>query len=131
MKQVLSLLACLLISFALHAQKKISGRVYDALTKAPLSGASISSSGKLLAYADKDGSFTLECGATNRISVSYVSYESVQININNCEDEINIGLLSTSKPLNEVEITATSNKNKSILYQPVSLIKLNTTELKR
>lgn len=33
--------------------------------------------------------------------------------------------------LNEVEITATSNPNKSILYQPLSLIKLSETELKR
>ena len=33
--------------------------------------------------------------------------------------------------LNSVEITATSNPNKSILYQPLSLIKLNETELKR
>lgn len=33
--------------------------------------------------------------------------------------------------LNEVEITATSNRNKSLLYQPLSVIKLNETELKR
>ena len=33
--------------------------------------------------------------------------------------------------LNEVEITATSNRNKSLLYQALSVIKLNETELKR
>jgi iron complex outermembrane recepter protein len=33
--------------------------------------------------------------------------------------------------LNEVEITATSNPNKSLLFQPLSVIKLSDTELKR
>jgi iron complex outermembrane receptor protein len=33
--------------------------------------------------------------------------------------------------LSDVEITATSNQNKSILYQPISITKLGETELKR
>ncbi len=33
--------------------------------------------------------------------------------------------------LNEVEVTATSNPNKSLLSQPTSIVKLNETELKR
>ncbi len=33
--------------------------------------------------------------------------------------------------LNEVEITSSSNPNKSILYQPLSIVKLNEVELKR
>jgi iron complex outermembrane recepter protein len=33
--------------------------------------------------------------------------------------------------LNAVEITATSNPNKAIIYQPISLVKLNEVELKR
>jgi len=37
----------------------------------------------------------------------------------------------TAKTLKEVQITATSNQNKSILNQPVSIAKLNDTELKR
>ena len=33
--------------------------------------------------------------------------------------------------LNTVEITSTSNPNKTILYQPISIVKLNEIELKR
>ena len=39
--------------------------------------------------------------------------------------------LTKSVKLNEVEITATSNSNKSILYLPTSVVKLNEVELKR
>jgi iron complex outermembrane recepter protein len=37
----------------------------------------------------------------------------------------------TAKTLKEVQITATSNQNKSLLNQPASIAKLNETELKR
>ncbi|MES1223583.1 MAG: TonB-dependent receptor, partial [Bacteroidota bacterium] len=58
-------------------------------------------------------------------------YETYKATIKNCDDEISIALVSSGKSLNEVEITATSNQNKSILYQPSSITKLTSVELKR
>ncbi len=119
------------ISIAAIAQKTVKGKVTDADTKNPLAGATISFAGKGGTTTDKDGQFSIDCGKTNRITVSFVGYEPVQVIIKNCDDELNILLAHAGHLLNEVEITATSNQNKSILYQPSSITKLTTTELKR
>jgi iron complex outermembrane receptor protein len=79
---------------------------------------------------DKNGLFTIPCG-TPFIVISYPGYESVNWAIKNCSDEIGISLEPISHVMNAVEITATSNPTKSILYQPQSINKLGTLELKR
>jgi iron complex outermembrane receptor protein len=75
--------------------------------------------------------FSIECGKTNKITITFVGYEVYSISIKNCDEELNIGLVSIGQNLDNVEITATSAQNKSMLYQPVSITKLSRTELKR
>lgn len=41
-----------------------------------------------------------------------------------------MAIIKTSRSLDEIEISATSNQNKSILYQPASITKLPPVELK-
>ena len=118
-------------ALCLHAQKNIRGTVTDAITKAPLAGATISFPDKGGTTTDRDGRFSMECGKANRITVSFLGYTSQQQIIRNCDEELRITLVPSSRALNEVEITATSNPNKSLLYQPVSITKLGITELKR
>jgi iron complex outermembrane receptor protein len=131
MKHIL-LFAAGVCSIALtYAQTTVKGIVVDAATNSPLSGATITFAGKGGTSTNDAGRFSLECGKTNKITVSYLGYEAVQIAIKNCNDEIRIALIPKSRSLNEVEITATSNQNKSILFQAASITKLNTTELKR
>jgi iron complex outermembrane receptor protein len=114
-----------------YAQTTVKGIVVDATTNSPLSGATITFAGKGGTSSNDAGQFSIECGTTHKITVSYLGYEAVQKTIKNCNDELRIALILKSRALNEVEITATSNQNKSILYQPASITKLNTTELKR
>lgn len=125
------MLACIAGALFTYAQKNLSGKVQDAHTHAPLSGATISFSGKGVTTTDRDGNFTIDCGKTNRFTVSYSGYESMEQMIRDCNTPLVISLVHTNQQMNEVEITATSNQNKSLLYQPASITKLNTTELKR
>ncbi|MEP7237343.1 MAG: TonB-dependent receptor [Ferruginibacter sp.] len=119
-----------LSSITSFAQKTVKGKVTDAGNSSPLLGANISFNGGS-ATTDKDGMFTVDCSKATTITVSFVGYETVRYNIKNCIDDIRISLTSKASNLEEVEITATSNDNKSILYQPSSITKLSTTELKR
>ncbi|MDE3253455.1 MAG: TonB-dependent receptor plug domain-containing protein, partial [Bacteroidota bacterium] len=120
---------CLFISS--YAQDALKIKVYDASNQSPLSGATIGVAGKVIATTDKEGFFTLDCKRYKEITVSYVGYENQLIRIRNCEAPAMIGLEPANHTLEEVEITATSNLNKSLLYQPVSISKLSTTEIKR
>lgn len=130
MKQTLFMVACMAACFSIHAQSIFKGRVVDAVTTTPLSGATISYAGnKTLTSAN--GVFNLECGKAAGFTVSYVGYTSVQKIIKNCNDELTINLSPTEAGLENVEITATSNQNKSLLYQPSSITKIGMREIKR
>lgn len=131
MKRLLLMIVFTTIMVYGYSQKKTHGFVFDANTKTPLVGATIISPGIEGITTDKDGMFTMDCGKAKKLSVSFVGYETVQLVIKDCDEELKIGLVSIAQNLNVVEITATSNRNKSILYQPQSISKLTTTELKR
>ena len=108
----------------------LKGRVFDASNNAPLSGATISFAGKGTT-TDNNGMFSINCSKVASISVSYIGFETYRVAIKNCSDELSIGLSHAKSNLNNIEITATSNENQSILYQPVSITKLTPVELKR
>jgi len=122
------IMAC--ISVYLYAQQSLKGTVVDASTNKPLISATISFSGKGGTTSDKDGLFSIDCSKTTYIIVSHVGYESKKVAVKNCED-LTVSLTPSSGTLNEVEVTATSNQNKSLLYQPAAIAKLTTVELKR
>ncbi len=126
----LFLIAAMLCSIPLFSQT-IKGWVIDQQTKEPIYGATIKFPGKGGTTSDKDGFFYVNCSVNTDIIVSYVGYVSIRQLIKNCNEDINITLNQTTNKLNEVEITATSNLNKAILYQPSSITKLETAELKR
>ena len=119
-----------LFSLTSFAQKTVKGRVVDAVTNSPLLGATISFNGSTTS-TDKDGMFTVDCSKAGTITISFIGYEAVKYNIKNCNDNIAISLASKASTMDEVEITATSAQNKSILYQPASISKLGATEIKR
>jgi iron complex outermembrane recepter protein len=109
----------------------ITGTVVDAISNSPLSGATITLTGKGGTTTDQNGWFSIPCGKTTRITVSFISYETYQHTIKNCDDQVRIMLVPANGKLNNVEITATSNQNRSMLYQPVSTTKLGDVELNR
>ena len=128
---VLFTLLLIALSVAAIAQKKLKGKVFDLSNNNPLPGATIAVSGKVVTNTDKDGIFSVDCNRSAEITVSFIGYETYKQVINNCNEELRIGLTLFGNILGEVEITATSNQNKSLLYQPVSITKLSETELKR
>lgn len=129
MKRVLliaALAACTLLGYA----QTIKGKVLDGSNNNPLLGATVSLSGKTVT-TDKDGIFSIACSKSSELTVSFVGYESYRQKIKNCDEELRIVLTSTGHTLGNVEISATSAQNKSILYQPQSISKLGEVELKR
>jgi len=130
MKHIINSLLFLLISYSAFSQS-IKGKVVDAKTNAPLTGATIKFSGKGGTTSANDGTFSIDCKQNTQITVSFVGYENNRYIIKNCSDEILVSLTPSGNMLSEVEISATSNPNKSLIYQPVSITKLSKVELKR
>ncbi|MEP7251047.1 MAG: TonB-dependent receptor [Ginsengibacter sp.] len=128
--KTLFFLTAMICSVPLFSQT-VKGRVTDQQTNEPIDGANIKFPGKGGTTTDKDGIFSFDCSVAREITVSYVGYAPVKYTIKNCDDDISILLQPVTNNLNEVEITATSNENKSLLYQPTSIIKLGETELNR
>ena len=130
MKRFLLAATVMLCMSAVVAQSSLQGKVTDAANSHPLVGASVSYAGRV-ETTDRDGLFTITCVPGSRLTISFIGYEPYQQVIKNCGGQLNIDLVPVSSRLNDVEITATSNQNKSILFQPASITKLNATELKR
>lgn len=130
MKKIALMTACIICSIFLYAQGTIKGKVVDASTNNPLSGATISFQNRQVTTTDANGTFRIACNQPTRITVSFIGYEPKQEAIN-CNEEVVIALTPSNSTLANVEITVTSSQNRSILYQPASISKLNTVELKR
>jgi iron complex outermembrane receptor protein len=131
MKQISIVIIFLFCAVILHAQETLKGKVIDALTRNPLQGASINSIGKGVAFTNEDGFFSIPCDVNNKLTITFLGYEPVEKFVKNCRDELVIEMVPFSHSMEDVEITTTSAQNKSVLYQPASIAKLNTRELKR
>src|SRR5215213_455419 len=130
MKQFLFIAACIISSISIYAQKTVKGRVVDAATNKPLYGATITLQTKQFTTSDPEGYFSIDCNKNTRITISFVGYEAKQQAVN-CNEDLIVSLTPSNSTLADVEITITSAQNKSLLYQPQSITKLGTTELKR
>lgn len=131
MQRSIILVFLLIISFSAFSQQTITGKVVDSKTNEPLKGATVTYQGKNQATTDNQGTFTADCNISTPITVSFVGYEPYKFSITNCGVTVNISLVAEKVKLDAVEITATSNTNKSLLSQPAAITKLTPTELKR
>jgi iron complex outermembrane recepter protein len=129
-RKFLSVLLLHILSVAAFAQKNLKGKVVDANNN-PLAGVTITYAGKGGTATEKDGSFNIDCSKTTYIIASSIGYETKRVSIKNCDEDITVSLTPVAGTLGEVEVTATSNQNKSLLYQPASITKLTSLELKR
>jgi iron complex outermembrane recepter protein len=130
MKQILCSAALVGLCLSVQAQSKIKGHVKDAITNEPLSGATITYAGEKV-IAATDGSFILECGKASSIFISYVGYLHTEKAIKDCHTDLEIALSPSTEALGRVEITATSNLNKALIYQPAAIAKLSSVEIRR
>lgn len=131
MKRIAYLFVCMCIYTTVLSQPLLTGKVTDALSGIPLAGAAIRAAGKPIATTDKDGKFSVTCNQYKEITITFIGYETHRQPVRSCNDQLTISLVPVNHALSEVEITATSGQNKSLLYQPVSITKLTDSELKR
>lgn len=128
MRKILLLSILVIFNSALFAQN-ITATVQEAASNKPLAGATVVA-GKHKVLTNKEGSFTLPCDGQQSITVSFVGYATVSVPVNNCVVE-NIQLRSSETTLETVEVVASSNPNKQLLFQPAAVAKLGRTELNR
>ncbi|HEU4609722.1 MAG TPA: TonB-dependent receptor plug domain-containing protein, partial [Chitinophagaceae bacterium] len=129
MKRII--LFAILANLMLHTYaQELKGKVFDATNKMALSGATVSY-GKKITTTDQEGHFLIACNKPGELRITFVGYQSYVRQIRSCDEQLSIGLVPAGHELDDVEITATSNQNKQLLYIPSSITKLTTTELKR
>jgi iron complex outermembrane receptor protein len=128
MRRIILFAICFFGVVVTYAQKSFTIKITDAAGQ-PISGANVKTSGNQNFITDDNGLVSIECGSQS-ITVSHVGYESKSLAIKNCTDVV-VQLYKLEQTLGEVEITATSNPNRQLLYQPASITKLNNAELKR
>lgn len=117
-----------LLSVQGFTQSKISGKVLDAVTQKPLILATVFS-GAQKTTTNSEGQFTIV--GNNKITVSFVGYEPFTKIISSTSGSLTIYLTPVALTLSQVEVTNTSNPNKSVLYQPGSIAKIGATEIRR
>lgn len=117
------------VAAAVQAQT-VKGKITDANGRA-LAGASVKVNDTAVGLSDQDGAFAVECKEGATVSVSYVGFETQSQVISQCGTELSFALVASAQMLDGVEITATSNQNKSILNQPSSIAKLGEVEIRR
>lgn len=129
MKKIYFIFILLFVAGGLKAQT-VKGKITDANGRA-LAGASIKVNDVAVGLSDQDGAFTIECKEGAHVSVSFVGYVAQSQAIQQCGTPLSFVLEASTQLLDGVEITATSNQNKSILNQPSSIAKLGLGEIKR
>ncbi|MFX8059781.1 hypothetical protein ABTK63_21000, partial [Acinetobacter baumannii] len=77
-----------------------------------LAGASIKLNGKTVVTTNDKGIITTDC-STTEIEVSFIGYETRKISTKNCKIPEQISLTPSASSLEDVEISATSNSNRS------------------
>lgn len=131
MKKLYMYVAVMAIGVNAYAQPaQLKGKVIDAATGKPLSGAVVEHAGNKTT-TDAEGSFAIECAGNKDLVITHLSYPAYTHKIKNCDEQLSVSMNPSANGLDEVEITASSNPNKQLLYQPVSLVKLTETEIKR
>jgi iron complex outermembrane receptor protein len=119
-----------LASFAQTGQLK--GKVVDKQEKTPLVGATIIVNNSKGVTTDQNGEFSISCADSLNIKITFVGYITVKQRVScNQNGVLEIAMSSNAQELGTVEVTATSNPNKSQLEQPLSIVKMDKIALKR
>lgn len=123
MRKVLILCTIVFFSLQAFAQNKITGKVTDAQTGAPIAGASIIVKGeKKGAISDEQGNYMLNLTSTSStIVVSSVGYAQQELQASS-SGSLNISLTQTSASLNEVVVVGYGTNIKKDLTGSVSQV---------
>ncbi len=120
-----------LIAMQTSAQNnRITGTVTDAESGTPLPNASVRISGSGGTTTDKNGKFRINCSDSVTITISYIGYETFKQKVG-CNSFLFVQMNQLSGNLDEIEVTATSNPDRRVLYQPASISVIGKNEIDR
>ena len=130
MKYFISLIGALFILTNAMGQANSKVKVVDVFSKKPIVDATVTIGDKKV-VTNQFGEFTYICNPKEVIKISHVGYETVLEMNATCKVDLVIYLQPTVLTLTDVEVTNSTNNNKTLLYQPVSITNLNQTDIKR
>jgi iron complex outermembrane receptor protein len=132
MKKIISLLILSMVCvFTIHAQtRQLTGKVVDQ-TNNPIALASVSVNGTFKTSTNDTGEFTIACSDSFTITITALGFTTYSNTVACNSEPLVIQLNLKNVSLDEIEVTASSNPNKSQLDQPSSIVKLSNTELNR
>ncbi|MEZ4843026.1 MAG: TonB-dependent receptor plug domain-containing protein [Bacteroidia bacterium] len=131
MKKYILLTMSIFTAFCAFSQNaKFTGKVVDQNNQ-PLEKAYIEVSGGKNTITDANGEFSVDCADSLLLKITFVGFD-VLTKKTACTSKMQTFVLSTNQnTLDLVEITLTSNPNKSQLEQPLSIVKINDNDIKR
>ncbi|MBB6460929.1 SusC/RagA family TonB-linked outer membrane protein [Flammeovirga kamogawensis] len=105
LRAIVSILIVLSTTCTVYAQEQtINGVIKDSMTDEPLIGASVKIKGTTLGtITDFDGKFKLAASPTAELQISYIGYETLEINVNN-RSSIEIKLASDATEMQELVV---------------------------
>lgn len=130
-KNITLLLVSITMSMYGYSQnKELKGQVVDAESNLPLSSATISVNGKAQTVTDDSGFFNLDCQGEMLLKISFIGYEKIDLEVNNCSKFQKVKLQAITTLINEVGVTAALQEQK-ILEIPQANKRLSEEELTR
>lgn len=123
----------LLCSIGLYAQSIVQGIITDRQSNEPLIGANIIVAGKPIGtITDFDGSFKLETNTPFpfQIRVSYIGYQSEEMEIASPQTKLQIALTPSSVLANQIVVSA-SRLDERILEAPVTIEALGPIDIRQ
>jgi iron complex outermembrane receptor protein len=130
MKYFVNLVCALLILSSAMGQTLSKVKVLDAFSKKPLISATVIIGDKKI-LTNQLGEFSYTCNPKEFVKISHVGYETKLVTNSNCISDWTIYIEPTVLTLTEVEVTNSTNNNKTLLYQPASITNLNQADIKR
>jgi TonB-linked SusC/RagA family outer membrane protein len=130
MKYLCFLIFSLSLSYIVHAQTTITGRVTGADAK-PFSGATVAIKGTNIATTTTDdGSFTIAAPNTNStLVISFVGYETQEIRVASLNGSVaNVSLVAQNNSMNEVVVTGYTSQRRRDITGAVTVV--NVGDLK-
>ena len=126
MKKIVYLFLGVLLSLAAEAQTTITGRITDARTGESLIGASLvpKNSGELGAVTDIEGNFTLQTNVKLplTLSVQYVGYRTLDVDVYDAEEPLEIQLVPGGNRLSEVVVVGYGVQKRQELTSSISTV---------
>ncbi|MDN4163992.1 TonB-dependent receptor [Cytophagales bacterium LB-30] len=133
MRHTILLVMSILCAWHSYAQTpQLKGKVVDKLDNSPLMGANIVINNSKGLVTNQNGEFSFSCTDSAEIKISFIGYTTLLQKVY-CDSskEWVFALSPLAQQLGTVEVTATSNLNKSLLEQPASIVKIDNIGMKR